>query len=273
MSCSGHPHPARRNTVVKASVLCLLLGLVLLGCESEPAKVEAPATPVATQAAPVPTVAPAPSKPERHPDEEEVLCPQAPGVKFVDADLEREVRRKLQKPTGDVSRADLGTVRSINLSSVKVDRLDPCIFPLLTNVRDLFLGPGKLRNLKDLAALTKLQNLRASINEVEDISVLAGMTSMDRLDLAQTKVTDVSALSGMKLLTELMLDDTPVEDISALGQLSALQNLSLQRTQVKDLSPLKSLTQLKFLYVKGAQVEDTFVLAGLRKKGLQVSED
>src|ERR1700733_11835003 len=76
---------------------------------------------------------------------------------------------------------DLKAIKSINLSQATINDLDPCVFPLFTGMKDLFLGPGDLDNLTPLATLTQLITLRASINKVSDVSPLAKMTQMDRL--------------------------------------------------------------------------------------------
>ena len=103
--------------------------------------------------------------------------------------FEAEVFRKLGRDGGTVTQGDLKTIKSINLSQATINDLDPCLFPLLTGTKDLFLGPGDLEHLTPLSTLTQLITLRASINKVSDISPLAKMTQMDRLDLGRTAST------------------------------------------------------------------------------------
>src|SRR5690606_31494843 len=106
-----------------------------------------------------------------------------------DAALEQEIRRKLGKPEGAIKKSELRTIRSVNIAKAgaQVDYLDPCIFPHLTGVKDLFLGPGKLSDISLLKHMRGLMSLRASMNRVEDIGVLAGMPHLDRVDLGRTK--------------------------------------------------------------------------------------
>lgn len=200
-------------------------------------------------------------------------CPAAPEVKFFDAALEAEVRKKLQKPDAKITRADLKKVRSVNLVRSRVDYLDPCVFPLLTNLRQLYVGRGNVSDLRPIAGLIRLDGLRLSLTKVSDIRPLAGMTKMDRLDLGRTQVSDLTPLAKLTALTELELDDTAVAEIKPLVGLTKLKRLSLKNTRVKDLNPLLSLTSLKYLNVEGTPVENTFGLAPLRKKGLKVLED
>ncbi|MEO8181556.1 MAG: leucine-rich repeat domain-containing protein [Deltaproteobacteria bacterium] len=202
-----------------------------------------------------------------------VVCPKPPQVAFSDPVLEAEVRRKAGKADGELTLADLKKVRSVDLTrgGKPVDALDPCAFPLLTNLHQVYLGGGTLSDLSPLAGLTQLEGLRASMNQVGVITPLAGMLQMDRLDLGRTQVRDLTALKRMTKLTELMLDDTPVEDLSPVASLSNLERLSIKRTRVSDLSALKGLRKLKFLYVGGSPAAEN--AGGLKRPGLKISAE
>jgi len=186
-------------------------------------------------------------------------------------ELEQAIRLKAQKPKGDLTKADLRRLTSLNLSQAKVNELDVCLFPHMVNLKELFLGPGDLDDLSPIANATKLETLRASLNNVSDVSPLAKMTKMDRLDLGRTQVKDLSPLANMKALTELILDSTQVEDVSPLSQLTELENLSLKRTKVKDVAPLANLKHLKTIYVAETPAdEDPMTFAPLRANGTKV---
>lgn len=196
-------------------------------------------------------------------------CGRGPDVDFHgNTALEAEVRKKLGKDGGTINQSDLKTIKSINLTQVtSLDDLDPCIFPLFTGMKDLFLGPGELDDLSPIANLTQLVSLRASINKVSDLKPLAKLTQMDRLDLGRTAVHDITPLASMAALTELQLDDTQVTDISPLKNCKNLEKLSIRHTPVTDISPLKDAKKLRFLYIEGAPIADTNVLnsiSGLR---------
>lgn len=272
---------ARRQRALRA---CSFVPLLLAGagslaaCEDPPApKPTAPvpvSAPVAVPA-PVPATAPAPAalaEKVGQPAERKLMdCPKAPKVAFNDAALEAEVRRKAGKAEGELTAADLKKVRSVDLTrgGKSVDYLDPCVFPLLTNLRHLYLAGGELSDLTPIATLTLLEGLRASANKVSVLTPLKGMRAMDRLDLGRTQVRDLTPLKGMTKLTELQIDDTPVADISPLASLTNLERLSLKRTRVSDLTPLKGLRKLKFLYVGGSPAADN--VTAVQRPGLKIS--
>lgn len=200
-----------------------------------------------------------------------IECAEGKNADFHHKPLEQEVRRKLEKPEGPITKAELAKVKSVNLAKGEpLDYLDPCIFPYLTGVKDLFLGPGKLNDLSALSKLTRLESLRATANQVSDISPLANLKLLDRLDLANTLVNDISVLAGLTKLTELQLDGSKVSDISPLANHPSLQRLTLNRTAVKDVSALRSVKTLKHLNVSGAAVSDPETLA---RRGLEIVDD
>lgn len=269
----------QRALRVPAAPLLLLVAVSLLGaCEDPPApKPTAPvpaSAPVAVPA-PVPATAPPPAdvaeKIAKPAERKLIDCPKAPKVAFNDAALEAEVRRKAGKAEGELTVADLKKVRSVDLTrgGKSVDYLDPCAFPLLTNLRHLYLAGGELADLTPITSLTLLEGLRASANKVSVLTPLKGMRAMDRLDLGRTQVRDLTPLKGMTKLTELQIDDTPVDDIAPLASLTSLERLSLKRTRVSDLTPLKGLRKLKFLYVGGSPAADN--VTAVQRPGLKIS--
>jgi len=196
-------------------------------------------------------------------------------VTFDNAVVEAEVRRKLDKTTGTITKADLKRLKSLNLSQLKdIHELDPCVFTPMTGLKELFLGPGDYDDLTPLAGMTQLESLRASINQVKDLKPLEKLTKLDRLDLGRTQVSDLKPLEKLTSITELQLDDTPVEDLSPLAGLVNMENLSIKRTKVKDASPLKNMKKLKFVYIGGTPLdEDPVSIGPVRGRGAKVISD
>lgn len=254
------------------------LAACLSSCEEKrdtpPAPASAvPAVVTTPTAAPTPTrtaEAPPPPKPKKKLED----CPKGPAVTFEPPEIELEVRRKLPKPDGAITTADLRRLKSLNLSQVKLSELDVCVFSHMKSLKELFLGPGDYDDLSPLAGSTALESLRASINQVRDLTPLSKLTKMDRLDLGRTQISDLKPLSELKKLTELQLDDTPVEDVSPLAALKDLETLSLKRTRVKDVSALKDLKRLKFLYIGGSPLDaDIMAVGPVRANGTKIISD
>lgn len=259
----------RETTAVALSVLSFAVA-----CDdkkAEPDKAKPAATPSAVMPAAPPAASEVAHEEEAPAKKEPKVCKPGTVVDFDgNAALEAQVRLKTSKEKGDVSIADLAKVKSINLSQSKVDELDPCIFPHFKNLKELFLGPGKVEDLSPIAGLKNLEALRASLNRVSDLKPLSGLSKMDRLDLGHTKVMDLAPLAALTEISDLQLDDTAVSDLKPLSEMKKLERLSIQRTNVKDLAPLRGCEKLKFVYTSGAPIQDKFALAPLVTKGLKV---
>lgn len=266
-----------RSRFVVPSVVCLSLA-ALLGCEDPPKKEAEPAASAAADKAPpapAPTAPPAPTAeaPKTKKAKKQLSdCPKSNVVTFEQKTLEDEVRRKLPKPTGDITTADLKRLKSFNMSQVKdIEELDVCLFTHMTGLKELFLGPGSFDDLSPIAGATNLESLRASINQVSDLKPLGKLKKLDRLDLGRTQVKDVTPLAELTALTELQLDGTQVEDISPLAKLAQLETLSLKGTKVKDLSPLDGLKKLKSVDGRDTPAdEDPMNFAKLRGRGVKI---
>ncbi len=259
---------------IALGMLMALLGVVLItGCDEDKKKAEILAKAAPEAAAPLPSATAAAASASAAPEapKKEVLCPTGPDLEVTDKDLEAELRLKLGRPKDALRMSDLSTVKSINLTKKQsLDELDPCIIPKLTGLHHLYLGPGKLRDLKPIANLTSLESLRASINEVEDLKPLEKLVLLDRVDLGRTHVRDIAPLAALVNLTELQLDDTQVSDLASLAKMKKLEKLSIKRTNVTDVSPLKGLEKLKFLYVEGCAIGNLDSIQPLVTRGLRV---
>ncbi len=260
----------RRAAAFGLSALALVSLLVACDEEKKPIASSPSATVTAAVAPSAPVVAASASASAAPVKKQAQVCAPGPNVTFTMPGLEAEVRKKLAKPEGVITQAELAKIRSINLTAVSVDDLDMCVFPYFKGVKDIFLGKGELDDLSALTSLTQLVSLRASINKVKNIEPLAHMTQLDRLDLGKTSVTDITPLAGMTNLTELELDDTGVESVAPLAKLTKLERLSIKNTHVKDLRPLMGLKKLKSLSIGGSPVDDTHVLDGLTGGGLKI---
>jgi internalin A len=198
-------------------------------------------------------------------------CPtNAATVTFVDSWLEDEVRRKTGKDAGDLTPADLRSVGSLNLVKARIGELDPCVFPLFTGLKFLYLGAGDYDDLSPIQGLTLLETLRAADSKVQDLKPIEKLSRLDRLDVSHSAVVDLKSVGVLVNLTELSLDNLMVSDIGPLASLKKLQKLSLRETAVKDLSPLKDLKNLKELTITGTPVDDITPIKPLMDHGMKL---
>jgi internalin A len=198
--------------------------------------------------------------------------PHPTTVEFDDAPLEAEVRRKLSKEAGALTPADLGQIKSINLSNAKLHQIDPCVFPMFTSVKDVFLGPGDYDDLTPLQKLTTIETLRVSFSQVKDLHAIEGLKKMDRLDISHTLVGDdqFKSVGALVNVTELTMDETNVSDLTPVANMKKLERLSIKKTQVKSLAPLSQLKSMKFLYIADTPLTDITPVQPLVSGGMKL---
>lgn len=192
-----------------------------------------------------------------------------------DAVFEAEVRRKLGKDGGTIAPSDLAQIKSINLSQSTIHQLDPCIFPMLTSLKDLFLGPGDYDDLTPLQKLTTMESLRVSLSHVKDLHAIEGLKKMDRLDISHTLVGDeeLKSVGSLVNVTELMLDEDNVSDLTPIANMKKLERLSIKKTLVKSLAPLSQLNSLRFLYIADSAVSDITPVQPLVSHGMKLIQN
>jgi internalin A len=201
--------------------------------------------------------------------------PHPATVDFDDAALENEVRRKLGKDAGGITPADLAQIKSINLSTARLHQIDPCIFPMFTSLKDLFLGPGDYDDLTPIQKLSTIETLRVALSQVKDLHAIEGLKRMDRLDLSHTLIgdADLKSVGSLVNVTELTLDEDAITDITPIANLKKLERLSMKKTQVKSLAPLAQLRSLKFVYIADSQVSDITPVQPLISSGMKLVQN
>src|SRR5579863_1277552 len=169
------------NLKVNAALaVALLASASLLACDDPNDKSKAPAPAPSASAAAVassvasalpsapPSAAPAPTWTKKNAAD----CKPHPATIDFGTDgatLEGQVRLKLSKPKGDITPADLGQVKSIDLTrtTAQLHQVDPCIFPMFSSLKFLYLGQGDYDDISPIAKLTALEGLRLSLSRVK----------------------------------------------------------------------------------------------------------
>src|SRR5262245_15360956 len=188
-------------------------------------------------------------------------------VSIPDPELQIVIRQALNKPTGDITVADMESLTSLDASVQTRGDERPAIASLeglavARNLRTLnfastiwWMGspdPTVLAttNLTVLSALSNLETLDLSFYALTNESlpaVLSGLTNLQSLTLMFTRLADTSFLTGLTRLRSLDLSETGLTNISPLFGLTNLEVLRLSDNDLADLSFLEGLTALRSL--------------------------
>ena len=101
--------------------------------------------------------------------------------------MEKKVRTRTRKKTGDFTKDDLNKIIALQLPDSQVDDLTP------------------------LASLGQLQILILNNNQITDLKPLSGLSNLKQLNLSNNKITDLTPLQtpAMEGLTSLNLSNNP----------------------------------------------------------------
>lgn len=131
-------------------------------------------------------------------------------VYFQDANLDQAIRNHLNKPEGLVTKSELKSIKSLNVSNSGIDNLGG--IELLENLVDLNISYNNIQDLDDLQPLEDLKILKASNNEIQDIEAIKYLSELEIIDLKDNLIESIEALTYLNQLEYLLLEGNPIDD-------------------------------------------------------------
>ena len=95
--------------------------------------------------------------------------------------IDSQIRGTVNKPTGELSQADIAKVTGV------------------------WLGKEKVQDISFLSGFTQLKKLTLTDNQIHVLTPLAGLTSLEELDLGNNPFQDLASLMGLKNLKKLRI--------------------------------------------------------------------
>lgn len=137
------------------------------------------------------------------------------GRTFQDVNIESAIREQLRKLTGDLTDADLQSIKSLRISNVKIESLRG--IEKLVNLESLELTSTGIEDISYLKNLSKIKDLSLFGNNISDIEVVRGMDKLESLNIRyNSRISDLSPLEDLTNLKALYVTGTNVKDISPL---------------------------------------------------------
>ena len=131
--------------------------------------------------------------------------------------IEAAIRTSLKKPTGELTKADLGKVRELYF--IHDQLTDVKGLEKLNQLTELSLVDNQLTDVKGLEKLTQLRNLWLYSNQLTDVKGLEKLTQLKCLYLNKNKLTDVKGLEKLDQLKVLFLDGNPALTKAQIAEL------------------------------------------------------
>lgn len=180
----------------------------------------------------------------------DMLQPKDPDkvIKIADKVMERRIRETIGKPEGKLTAGDAASVVELYLGNEYQDKFpkgsqiaDLGGIEHFINLRRLDISWNRIKDIKKLSGLTRLEYLKAFGNQITSVAPLKDLVNLNNLNIGGNKLTKIDALAGLFSLNELHLNDNKLTNISALAELKNLTVLNLSNNKIKDFSPLDSI--------------------------------
>lgn len=158
-------------------------------------------------------------------------------VNISDQNLLSAVRSALNKPSGDITNADMLKLTELWANSRNISNLDGLQYA--TSMQNLFLYNNQIIDISALSTLTNLRTLYLNNNMIVNVTALGSLSSnLQYLALYNNQITDITALGSLTNLKALELYNNQITDISALNRLINLGTLSLDNNKISNISSL-----------------------------------
>ena len=152
------------------------------------------------------------------------VIPNSPEAK---AAIESEIRKRANKPTGELTKVDLEKVRHFENHGTGVTDLKPLAG--LKNVGYLLLEGNKITDMRPLAGMWRLDYLAISHNPITSLNGLEGLNRLRDLRIYDCQITDLSPLAKLTSLRIIILNGNPINDLAPLAGLKGLRSIDLRR--------------------------------------------
>ena len=158
----------------------------------------------------------------------DMLQPEDPDkvIKFPDKVLERRIREAIGKPEGKITAGDAALVEELFLGNEWQQK-----FPKGSQIADL----GGIEHF------INLKRLDISWNRIKDIKKLSGLTRLEYLKAFGNQITSAAPLKDLVNLNSLNIGNNKLTKIDALKELANLKSLYLDGNKIKDFSPIESI--------------------------------
>ena len=147
----------------------------------------------------------------------------------------------------------------LNLSNNKMKNLRG--IENLTRLEKLDVSKNKLKKVEDLTNLIQLRVLILSDNEFTDIQQIKGLdklTRLKRLNLANNYINKIHGLDNLKKIKKLDLSDNSIKKIKNLSNLLSLEYIDFSENIIQKTTGLSHLDRLKVLNLAGNRdIENT----------------
>lgn len=121
-------------------------------------------------------------------------------------------------------------------------------------LRTLDLSYNKLKHIKRISNLKKLNQLFFVQNRISKIEGLEELTELTYLELGANRIREIEGIESLVKLKDLWLGQNKISELRGLHTLSNLRTLSIQANRLTSLDGIESIPQITELYVSDNKI-------------------
>ena len=202
-----------------------------------------------------------------------------------DKDLYQAVLTALEKEKDEkFTKAEAASVNWLDIRTFETHIKTFKGIHYLSNLEQLDLRCGNLKNLAGMEELPSLRSLSVDENEIKSLDALAlqnfknleylaifnnqlttldgieALANLKKLDASSNGITNIETLSSLTNLEYLNLALNDISDVTPLGSSVLIKELSLHHNRIKSITALKNLTSLQKLNLSYNQIRNADIL-------------
>lgn len=160
------------------------------------------------------------------------------------------LRQNLLTSMSGVKHLPVDTMEELDLYDNRINHISKSVSHLV-NLTTLDLSFNKIKNIKHLEPLTKLENLYFVQNKIKEIKNLSTLINLKNLELGGNKIEQINedSLSSLVNLEKLWLGKNRISRFQYLDNLTNLKILSIQLNRLTKIEGLDKLVSLEELYL------------------------
>lgn len=164
---------------------------------------------------------------EKNPQKPAITTKTSSGINFKDKNFENEIRKIINKPTGDIFAADVKDIKRISIEENRnIQSIEGIEY--FENLKSLEIAYNPINNIESIKNLKNLNELYLYCDNIEDISPINALFNLKRICFTSNRISDISALKNLNHLEDLQITNNPITEQQIAELKEALPKCSIR---------------------------------------------